>query len=287
MFEINQLPEIHSIKEQNVEHPEKDEAPTSLESGVAEELAHDDEVHSEKEAGEVTEYSEKLTRDEFAKLAAPHIEEETKPTLPTDAYDIFQPQLKSQIQDLIKKQKEEYLDTVNVLKKRFFTEQQLLLQRLQTSVQNMTSTPLQNVSIAPTEDEEFTEFQTCLQSINLGTDLTLTSDLDAQERAATIINAYTRGYLTRRLFRTVYVKQCISNIQGTLQVIITLDRDKQRTPQDFIVQTKLFQELQGDLYRFHDVFFKLSTREQMKLISSDRERHFKKQELSNGSFHGI
>lgn len=283
IFAVDQLPEINSIKEQQTDHPEKDEAPTSLESGIVEELTHDDEIQIQKEA--ILD-DKKLTREELVEKEEPkREEEEPKTPLPNDTsrdtYDFFQPQMKSQLQDLIKRQKEEYLDTVNVLKRRFLNEQQHLLEKLQTNMQIMTSTPLQNVSIAPTEDEEFTEFQTCLQSNNVET--TLTHDQEEKEKAATIINAYARGYLVRRLLKTVYVQECVRNIRDTLQFILTLEHDGQNNDeiQDILLKTKIFHQLQGDLYRLYGIFSELPTCEKMKLIADDRERHVNKFSKAN------
>lgn len=287
IFSADQLPEINSVKETSTIEPEKEDELMSLESGIVEELTHDgDENLKEQESVHI---------DAPAKVIEEVLraEEEPKTSIPNDAYDLFQPQFKSQLQDLIKNQKEEYLDTVNILKRRFLAEQQQLLQKLQISMQNMTSTPLQNVSLAPTEDEEFTEFQTCLQSVhNTDEDTTLTNGQERKEKAATIINAYARGYLVRRLLKTIYVQECIRNIQDTLQFISTLDQHKRKSDeiQDILLKTKLFQQLQGDLYRLYNIFFDLSTREKMKLISSDRERRIQKfkntEDRFNKSFEG-
>lgn len=176
--------------------------------------------------------------------------------------DKIEHKLKLQIQNLIKNQKEEYLNTVNILKKRFKNEQQELL----TSLQTNTSTPLQNVSIAPTEDEDFVEFKTCLKLLP---DNNYSVETNTRKKAATVINAYARGFLVRRLLRTIYVETLIKNIQDTLQIILAFDENC-----DIIQKSKLFRQLQKDLYRFSGVFFELSIRERMKLIYLDRERRY-------------
>jgi hypothetical protein len=181
-----------------------------------------------------------------------------------------------QVQTLIKRQKDEYLNTVNSLKKRFISEQQQLLFKLQSSMQTInTSTPLQNVSFAATEDSDFADFQTCLN--NIDTETTLTDDMEGKEKAATIINACARGYLVRRLLKTKFVQECIRNVQDTLQLILTFDSNHHKNDeiQDILLKTKLYQQLQGDLYRFSGVF-NGPVREKMELISSDRERRIKK-----------
>lgn len=192
----------------------------------------------------------------------------------TTNFENFQPQMKTQLKDLINKQKNEYLEAMKILKIKFEQEQRQLLHNLQNI--NLTSTPLTNVSIAPTEDEEFTEFQTCLQSAS-SSEATLTNDHDNEikEKAATIINKYARGFLVRRLFNTSYVQQCIVNIQNTLEFVLTL---KEKSSENLIPLDEkilLYKQLKDDLYRIHNTFFDTSTKEKMKLIASDRKNRRK------------
>lgn len=84
-----------------------------------------------------------------------------------------------------------------------------------------------------------------------------------------------RGYLVRRLINTLYVQECIRNIRDTLQFVLSLsDKNKISIHESFKI--KLFQQLQGDLFRLHDIFFKKSTKDKMNLIGSDRQRRRKK-----------
>lgn len=252
IFAIDQLPEAHS--EQDVPAKALDELNISLQSDIVEDIVHDNEA--EKESTEENSQEKKVSavKNEIA---------------------VTQPQLKTQLEDLIRKQKNEYLDTMSILKKKFQDEQRKFLEQLQ-NMNMMTSTPLNNVSLAPTEDEEFTEFQTCLQSVNhTDSEITLTNNHEARERAATVINAHVRGYLVRRLINTIYVQECIRNIRDTLQFVLSLsDTTKISIHESYKI--KLFQQLQGDLIRLHDIFFKKSTNERMNLIGSDRERRRKK-----------
>lgn len=237
-----------------------------------------------------SEVSEEISRDKEALLEVDNQQEKESiedlpPQTPTpSAYSFFQPEIKTELKDLIEKQKEEYLNTMAVLKRKFADEQKLLLLKLQSAVQlHMTSTPLNNVSIAPTEDEEFTEFQTCLQSIpalhESSSEQTLTDERETRERAATVITAAARGYLVRRLMNTIYVQECIRNIQDTLELVLSLTDNNMKTGneiQDILFKTTLFKQLQTDLYRFNTIFLSYSTADKMKLISSDRERRRKK-----------
>lgn len=194
-----------------------------------------------------------------------------------DFEEISDIQFKFQIQKLIKQQKEEYLEIINILKKRFLSEQKQMLQKLKCSMLK-TSTPMTS-SFTEFEDEEedaeFTKFQTCLQSaINTYIDTTLVDDNQiTKENAATVINAYARGYLVRRLLKTSYVRECKRNILDILQLILTLDQRTSNNDeiQELFFKTKLFQQLQGDLCRFSDIFC-MPVREKMKLISNDRDR---------------
>lgn len=96
-------------------------------------------------------------------------------------------------------------------------------------------------------------------------------------RAATIINAYSRGFLTRRLMKTVCVQEHIRNIGETLRFVLSLDNHEiNGSPlQNVLLKAKLFRQLQGDLYKFNEIFTQYSTEERLKIISSDRELHLK------------
>lgn len=98
-----------------------------------------------------------------------------------------------------------------------------------------------------------------------------------QFKASIIINASVRGYLTRRLMATNYVQEHIRNIKETLHLVLDLHHDMNGSPmQNILLKAKLFRQLQGDLYKFSDIFFKCSTKEQMKIIATDRDAKFKK-----------
>ena len=188
--------------------------------------------------------------------------------------DLFRPDLKDQMKSLIEKQKEEYLKTMNVLKRKFIVEQQQLFTKLQNNMQNLTSTPLTNNSINLTEDEEFIEFQTCLQSFDkTESEKTLVNEADQKNKAATKITAFARGYLIRRLIKTIYVQELIKNIQDTLHFVFSLNQNKfgGSPVQDILLKTKLFKQLQSDLHRFNDIFHQYSTKEKMRIIANDRE----------------
>jgi hypothetical protein len=199
-----------------IDEPEKEVEPVALPDSNLE-ITQSEEISCDKEI---------LIADDDNQ---PEKEDEPQTPLPS-AFSFFQPEIKTELKDLIEKQKEEYLKTMAILKRKFAQEQQHLLEKLQSAVHlHMTSTP-NNVSIAPTEDEEFTEFQTCLQSIpalnESSSEQTLTDEREAKDRAATVIQAHIRGFLVRRLMNTIYVQECIRNIQDTLELVLSLSDDK-------------------------------------------------------------
>jgi hypothetical protein len=200
-----------------------------------------------------------------------------KQSVTSNSYEFFQPQIKQELKDLIDKQKSEYLRTMEELKRKFASEQQNLLARLQSNLQHYTSTPLTNNSFMAneTEDENYEQFQTCLQSSG---EKTIVNETDRKQRAATIITAHAKSYLVRRLMKTIYVEEIIRNIQDTLHFVLSLNEDSGRSSpmQDLLLKTKLFHQLQSDLYRFNDVFLKFSPRERIKIIAADRELRRKK-----------
>lgn len=103
---------------------------------------------------EFTEKSSKDLQNEFDKRSATPIYE-----------NVIETQVNNQLKDLIDKQKQEYLNAMETLKNRFTNEQHALLMNIQANL-IVTSTPLNNNSImtCTTDDEDFTEFKTCLQS---------------------------------------------------------------------------------------------------------------------------
>lgn len=236
------------------------------------EVPHDLKADSDKEtidedaASIVTEVN-----DELNKTTASSLPEDSRIT---HSDSLFKPNLKSQMKSLIDRQKEEYLKTMDVLRKKFMNEQQQLFSKVHSTMQNNTSTPLTNTSMALTEDEDFTEFQSSLQpSDKSSSEKTLVSEINIRERAATKINAFVRGYLVRRLMKTIYVQEVMKGIQDTLNFVFSLDQHKMSgSPiQDIMLKTKLFKQLKGDLHKLNDIFHEYSTQDKMRIISADRE----------------
>jgi hypothetical protein len=83
--------------------------------------------------------------------------------------------------------------------------------------------------------------------------------------------------------KTIYVQEHMRNIRETLQLVLNLDdHHLGGSPvQNILLKAKLFRQLQNDLYNFNDIFFNTLTREQMKIISLDRDIKKKKQAEAN------
>lgn len=223
-------------------------------------------------------------------------------TASSSVYD-SEPQCNNHLRELIERQKQEYLRAMETLKAKFTNEQHDLLVNLESNV-IVTSTPL-NSSMAPsitTDDEGFTEFKSCLQVQSLSQEeKTLVNDCDEvieqllfeklalltsenfQIKASIIINAFARGFLTRRLLKTIYVQEHIRNIKETLQLVLNLsDHNIGNSPvQNVLLKSKLFRQLQTDLYNFNEIFTNYSSKEKMKIIASDSDIRAKKEAEEN------
>lgn len=113
--------------------------------------------------------------------------------LSTTASSIYesvnQPQVNNQLKELIEKQKQEYLNAMDELKNKFSNEQQQLLFSLSTL--QISSTPLNCSEMveAATDDEEFAEFKTCLQSRSISIEeKTIVDDHDAKVSVSKAVN---------------------------------------------------------------------------------------------------
>ncbi|KAB0792740.1 hypothetical protein PPYR_14699 [Photinus pyralis] len=95
-----------------------------------------------------------------------------------------------------------------------------------------------------------------------------------EERAATILTSAARGYLVRRLKRTERVKVLIQTIGDTLLCAMSLHSEQTDAIQlsDVELHRRLIQQISAACYEFHDIFFNLSTKEQMEIINLDRQR---------------
>uniref|UniRef100_A0A1Q3FFK9 Uncharacterized protein n=1 Tax=Culex tarsalis TaxID=7177 RepID=A0A1Q3FFK9_CULTA len=107
-------------------------------------------------------------------------------------------------------------------------------------------------------------------------DRALEPDDLAKHQAASVINAYARGYLTRRLFQTERVQKVIQVIRDTLLFILDLHhestaRQQIRSPADLQLKRTLLHQLTSACYQLHEIFFALGVAKRMEIIRIDRE----------------
>uniref|UniRef100_A0A182WUZ2 Uncharacterized protein n=1 Tax=Anopheles quadriannulatus TaxID=34691 RepID=A0A182WUZ2_ANOQN len=96
-----------------------------------------------------------------------------------------------------------------------------------------------------------------------------------QHRAATIINAYARGYLTRRLFKTDEVQSIKRTIADIVCFIISLQSEGTGRSRDTNLATAALRRDAGKhiascLDRLHDIFVNFTTPERLQMIRRDR-----------------
>ncbi|XP_055304526.1 centriolar coiled-coil protein of 110 kDa isoform X2 [Sitodiplosis mosellana] len=92
-------------------------------------------------------------------------------------------------------------------------------------------------------------------------------------RAASIITAYTRGYLTRRLFKSTKVQNIVKTIRDTLLFILDLhyEGNENESPADIELKSHLIQQLASASQNLHSIFVKIPMVERMDIIAKDRE----------------
>ncbi|XP_051877539.1 LOW QUALITY PROTEIN: centriolar coiled-coil protein of 110 kDa-like [Pristis pectinata] len=96
------------------------------------------------------------------------------------------------------------------------------------------------------------------------------------------ITALAKGFLTRRLMKTVKLKQLQQTVKDTMEFINNLQTE---TPlkrgavssQDISLQERVVAQLRAALYEIHDIFFVLNPNERMQILSQDREIRKEKQ----------
>lgn len=125
-----------------------------------------------------SEFTDKSSKDLLNEI-------DKRSTTPSSLYAaVIEPQVNSQLKDLIEKQKREYLNAMETLKNKFTNEQHQLLMNIQSNLL-VTSTPLNHSVMSTTDDEDFTAFRTCLQSISQSQNVeekTIINDADTKVR---------------------------------------------------------------------------------------------------------
>uniref|UniRef100_A0A8C5G6G2 Uncharacterized LOC114472309 n=1 Tax=Gouania willdenowi TaxID=441366 RepID=A0A8C5G6G2_GOUWI len=88
-----------------------------------------------------------------------------------------------------------------------------------------------------------------------------------------LLAAVLKGFLTRRLLRTERAAQLVRTIRDTQQFLQAFEKQQQQilSRHDIILLERVTLQLRAARYEIYDMFFSLSAREQMLLISRDRE----------------
>uniref|UniRef100_A0A669C0I9 Uncharacterized LOC100700505 n=1 Tax=Oreochromis niloticus TaxID=8128 RepID=A0A669C0I9_ORENI len=88
-----------------------------------------------------------------------------------------------------------------------------------------------------------------------------------------LLAAAVKGFLTRRLLRTERVTQLVRTVRDTQQFLQALRQQSTQlcNKQDLLLQERVTLQLRAARYEVYDIFFNLSARERMQLISWDRE----------------
>ncbi|CAG9856025.1 unnamed protein product [Phyllotreta striolata] len=97
-------------------------------------------------------------------------------------------------------------------------------------------------------------------------------DAIKEEWAASVVCAHVKGYLTRRLLKTETVQSVIDTIKHALQCALELHNIDNIDESDIELHRRLINQVSAACYEFHDIFFSLSTKEQMNIIAADRKR---------------
>ncbi|KAI4470107.1 centriolar coiled-coil protein [Holotrichia oblita] len=99
-----------------------------------------------------------------------------------------------------------------------------------------------------------------------------------EDDAASVINAAVKGFLIRRLMKTDRVQGLIQTIRDALICAMQLHSETSDciNESDVELHRRLIQQVSAACYEFHDVFFALTTSEQMAIIRVDRERQKEK-----------
>ena len=85
------------------------------------------------------------------------------------------------------------------------------------------------------------------------------------------VSAAAKGYLTRRLLRTGRVRSLLTSMKDTMSAALDLHRSRSVKAEDVDLHRRLLQQLNKDSQAIHDLFFKMTPEERMKLIKNDLE----------------
>ncbi|XP_068178727.1 uncharacterized protein cp110 isoform X2 [Antennarius striatus] len=123
-------------------------------------------------------------------------------------------------------------------------------------------------------------FPSCVSGSHLGDTLsfpTLSQRSNPRtERCRPLLAAVVKGFLTRRLMKTEKVAQLVRTIRDTQQFLQTFqqqspERGESCSRQDLLLKKRAVIQLRAARYELSDIFFSLTARRRMQLISRDRQ----------------
>ncbi len=92
-----------------------------------------------------------------------------------------------------------------------------------------------------------------------------------------LVTAAARGFLTRRLLRTLRVQAIIKSLRDTMFMALRLHSEPTAAPEDVELHRRLLQQLNRDSAEIHRIFFDLSVVERMGILAADYELRRQKQ----------
>ncbi|XP_026479147.1 uncharacterized protein LOC113385507 [Ctenocephalides felis] len=96
-------------------------------------------------------------------------------------------------------------------------------------------------------------------------------EMERKDRASTVICAAARSFLVRRLLRTQKVCSIKRAIRETLLCALKLHGEGGIKTTDADLHRRLIQQLNSACHELHDIFFKTTVAERMRMISCDRD----------------
>ncbi|XP_039295127.1 uncharacterized protein LOC111049968 isoform X1 [Nilaparvata lugens] len=93
---------------------------------------------------------------------------------------------------------------------------------------------------------------------------------DKEKNAATVITAYAKGFLVRRLFRTRRVEQIVLSIKDSISCALKLHAEENLTQADIELHRRLIVQMTADQFALVNIF-NLPLIKKMAIIKSDRE----------------
>ncbi|CAO1323523.1 unnamed protein product [Diamesa tonsa] len=158
-----------------------------------------------------------------------------------------------------------------------FCEDEFKLKGCSIEQSNRTSTPFNEppTQLFTTDSESNSEYYyTCCYDQNISV---TNNNLMNKSQAILIIQAYTRGYLTRKLMKTEYVQECIKVTKDGLHSILNSPFIINDTSTEVIIlKSRILKQLQHNLGKINAIFNGFTPKYRMDIIRLSRE-HAKKE----------